>query len=581
MGFLDNILNNTKTKSFPGQRAGVEQWNNVFGGVTTNKEQNFRQPPVRGGSYGRSITSADASFKRLLQAMRSMAPGGWSDDRWEQTRHWEGIVYVFGHRVCEQAAQSEFQVFVKDENHPDGKRPVSRKDGPHTQEFADKNVKPYDLVELLEKPNNQDSFGELMYRTVQQMTLSGTALEWMVPNVFGVPYEVYTIPTAIAIPQPAVNPDFPDGFYRIQPVYPYGPFSTYPTPASAVGAPIPSQWMVRIQYPHPLLRYDGFSPLTALRLHLDELLMMDKSRHYSMRRSINPSGVVNFEGMEEAQPLREEEIERIHAEWENNFQGPENHGNLIVGTPGSRIEPWGTSPREMDYSSSWDQLTSFCLGGLGITRPAAGMVEDSSYATLFGTLKQLYWLTLEPIVNRVASNLTRHLATAFGNDLIVEIKCKRIDDHEVLNSKLSVMMQGFVLTKNELRKALDMPPTNAAWGNEIAGIPPPPPMMPGMEGQPGAPPQAQSGSELRGANGEPLEQEEQQLLPEEMLPEPSEVANSREGAGVLAEGARGGPGPRKNLDDVQAILKDRMKISTKSLYDQVRDAISTNGNGKH
>jgi hypothetical protein len=123
----------------------------------------------------------------------------------------------------------------------------------------------------------------------------------------------------------------------------------------------------------------------------------------------------------------------------------------------------------MDYASSWDQLTSFVLGGFGITKPAAGMVEDSSYSTLFATLKQLYWLTLEPKVNRIAAKLTRQLATYFGDDLIVEIRCRRIDDHEVIQKEISTGIQAKCMTKNEVRKKLNMPITDEPWGEEIAG----------------------------------------------------------------------------------------------------------------
>lgn len=458
-------------------------WRQIFGNVSTERSEAYKQPrvrpPVNGGSWGRSMVSSDASYKRLLQAMRSMAPGGWSDDRWEQTKHFTGIAYVGIDRVSRQLQQAEFQVFLKDPSQPEGRREVS----PADPSQGDRQCRPYDLVKLLQRPNRQDSFGKYMYRISQQQRLTGTALTWMVPNVFGVPYEIYVIPTAIAIPQPAVNPDYPDGYYRIQPVYPYGPFSSYPTPASAVGAPIPAQWMLRFQYPHPLLRYDGYSPLSAMRLHIDEVEAIDRSRWYKMKKGSNPDAVLNFTDIEGSQPLSEPEIERIHAEWENEQAGPENHGKLIVGTPGGKFEPWGASPRDMEYPTGWDQLTAFILGGaFGITKPAAGMIEDSSYATLFATLKQLHLITLEPDCNDYGSELTHHLAPFFGDDLIVEIRCKRIDDHEVNQNKVGIMLSGRLGTVNEARKLLDLPPTKEPWGSERLGEPPPQPeMMPGDE----------------------------------------------------------------------------------------------------
>lgn len=474
------------------QGRGRALWQQVF---ATNKEaggeasQFPKVRPTPGGSYARSSLATDASFKRLLQAMRSMAPGNWSDDRWEQTsRHFTGITYVAVHRICMRLQQCEFQVFHKDPRHPDGKRSVRE-----NETTAERNG-PYDLVRLLERPNNQDSFGKWLYRIFQQKYLTGTALNWLIPNRLGCPMEMYCIPTALAIPQPAVNPDYPDGYYRIQPVYPYGPFSSYPCPSSAVGAAVSAEWMMRFQYPHPLYRFDGYSPLTGLRLHIDELEMMDRSRHYKMRRSSNPDAVLNFEEQEGMEPMPGHEIDRIRTEWENEHQGPENHGRLIVGTPGAKLEPWqGPSPREMDYSNSWEQLTGFIMGGFGITKPAAGMVEDSAYSTLFATLKQLNLLTLDPETDDLALELTRHLAPYFGDDLIVEIRCKRIDDHDLKFQKLNILCQQKAITKNQLLKELDMPTTDEDWGDDIAGTDPMQQQqmmggMPGMGAPPGAPP---------------------------------------------------------------------------------------------
>lgn len=473
MGFISQYAQtkgldrqSTRTAAFPGQNEGRAKWDQIF---STNKEaggrvdDSTRQIPVRGGSYGRSSATGEAATKRLLQALRSMAPGGWSDDRWEQVRHFVGIAYIAIHRLATQMQRSEFQVYRKDRNHPDGKIAVTEDD-----------TEAWKLVKLLEKPNGQDSWGKLMYRWIQQKYLTGTALTWMVPNMLRQPYELYCIPTPLAIPQPAINPDYPDGFYRIQPVYPYGPFSSYPTPASAVGAPVPAQWMLRFQFPHPLLRYEGWSPLTALKLHLDEVESIDQSRWYKMKKSLNPSAVFNMSEMDGMVQLPEPEIDRMHAEWDA-FLGPSNHGGLLIGSPGGKLEEFGQRAIDMDYPAGWDQLVSFALAGFGITKPVAGMIEDSSYATLFASLKQVYELTLSPDCEDIGADLTRHVAPFFGDDLIVEIRCKRIDDHDIALAKVGVMLQGRLGTVNEARKLLDLPAVDATkfeWGEERLGEPP-------------------------------------------------------------------------------------------------------------
>jgi phage portal protein BeeE len=537
MGFISRLVNEAKADlGDPRQvyQDSARFWRQSFG---TDKETSNKPNTVPGGSWGRSaVFSGSGSTKRLLETLRSSAPGGWSDSRQEQSAHFLGIAYVAIHRICTQLRQAEFQVFKKDEHHPDGKRPVTPYDPPE----KGLHVAPYDLVKLLERPNRQDSFGRLMYRWGQQKFLTGSALTWMVPNKFGVPMELYSIPTAIAIPQPITNPDYPEGAYRIQPVYPYGPFGNYPSPSSAVGALVPAQWMLRFQYPHPILRYEGYSPLTGLRLHLDEIESMDRSRWYRMKRTIRPNGILNFTELEGSQPLPEDEIARIHAEFENNWQGPENIGRLIVGTPGAELDIREGGDEEVDYYNGWDQLVSFAMGGFGITKEAAGMLNGASYAGLFASLKQLHLVTLDPETDDIAADLTMHLAPHFGEDLIVEVRCKRIDDHDLVFTKIDKGIQARAITKNMVLKLLDLPMTKEPWGEEIAGMEPmtlpmgamvPPNAMVNQMGQPIAAPPPQDGTGNASTPGG-------EWGPEEgVQAEPEEMDQSRPEPGILGDAA--------------------------------------------
>ncbi len=524
---------------------GREAWGRVFGGAAGplsagrgrgrpyGSQKPGGSPAAGGGGFGNSAASSSGNaFMRLLQAMRSNAPGGWSDDRYEQTlRHYTGITYVAIHRLCTQLARAEFQVFREDDSHPDGKRPVG------------KGEEAYELVELLKRPNRQDTFGRLMYRWGLQKRLTGSALTWVVPNILGKPFEMYSVPTALAIPQAATNPEYPEGFYRIQPIYPYGPFSSFPAPASSVGAPISADWMMRFQYPHPLLRYEGYAPLTAMRLHIDSIEMIDRARHYLMRRGIHPSAVLNSVDSESNGDINEDEIERIRLQFETDHMSPENWGRLFVAYAGWKLEEWGNPPSEMAFEAGWDQLSDFILGGaFGITKPAAGMIEDSSYSTLFATLKQLHLITLEPECEEIGAELTHFLGRFWGDDIIIDVRTPRIDDHEIKNGKLQLAMQGKCLTKNQLLKALDMPTTSEPWGDEIAGE-----MPQQMGGQMGMTPGAVPGGDMEGAPAQgaptqqpmPMEQPQQEEDPLAAIFGTSDEEKNRPTPGDLGRGALG------------------------------------------
>lgn len=560
MGLLTQLTGyQTKSKVYP-----APSWDGLFS-VSPDKTPALTDNPTQGSGWGRSAVNVNA-FAKLLEAFRSRGPGGWTDDRWEQARHFDGITYVAVHRANEQLFNAEFQVFERDDNAPDGKKPVNKR---HPG---------YELVKLLEHPNKEDCFGDLISNINLQMDLTGTALTWMVPNRLGKPFELYVVPTAAAMPSPIVNPDFPDGYYRIQPLYPYGPFSA-PTPFSAAGAIIPAEWMLRIKYPHPYLRHDGYSPLTGMRLTLDVIESIYRSRWYSMHRGINPTAILNFDEVDGMQGLPPEEIARIHAEWENSFQGVDNHGKLIVGHPGSKLETFGNKPVDMDYANGWDQETGFAMAGFGISKPAAGMVEETSYSSLFATLKQFHLLTLGPKCSRIGAKLTRGLAKFFGEDLIVEVRCPRIDDHEIKFQKVDKAVAAGAITYNQLLKELDFPMTDEDWGDERVGKDQQQPGAPGMPGAPGQeaaqPGQGTSSEAAQTQSGDldsQLDQELDQLdaeLGQEDLVE-------RPDTGDMGKGSLG---PRKALDREQLLRKvlQRKRLDENYVEKLIRLSGSENG----
>jgi hypothetical protein len=56
-------------------------------------------------------------------------------------------------------------------------------------------------------------------------------------------------------------------------------------------------------------------------------------------------------------------------------------------TEGTELKLVENRLRDMEFRDGWEQLVSFVhSAGFGVSRPAAGMVETSSYSVLFATL---------------------------------------------------------------------------------------------------------------------------------------------------------------------------------------------------
>lgn len=86
MGRIASIIGSKGAITSQNVREAVDRgralWRRNFGTDKESGGRSHKETPrsrsIPGGSWGRGIISEPAAFKRLLEAMRSMAPGGWS-----------------------------------------------------------------------------------------------------------------------------------------------------------------------------------------------------------------------------------------------------------------------------------------------------------------------------------------------------------------------------------------------------------------------------------------------------------------------------------------------------------------------
>ena len=194
-------------------------------------------------------------------------------------------------------------------------------------------------------------------------------------------------------------------------------------------------------------------------------------------------------------------------------------------------------------------------------------------------MKQLSLLTLNPEAADLGATLTRHLAPFFGDDLIVEVRCPKIDDHEIAAGKVSKLVELKGMPKSVVKlvfNMLDLPPDEEAM-DDLANFKDEPAAPPGAPGAvPGAPAELAEGSlgpreEVMGVkpDGSPEEPNEMDK-PDAERDEPLEVTTTRPGPDELGEGSLG---PRKPLRKAfEKRMKSLAAAPKKSLYNLVRRA---------
>jgi phage portal protein BeeE len=391
-----------------------------------------------------------------LSSLRSMAPGQWTDNRREQANHLTGAVYVAIKVLADQASACDVECYRLT---PDAK------EGKGTEE---KQILPFHhpICSLIRRPNPKETGGMLRRRLVQQLCLTGTALMWRLDNGLGVPSELWNVPTGVTQPVPrGIN--YPEGAYRVQPYFSMGPFAMYPGLMSAGGCIIPGEEMLRVDFPHPLIQYDAYSPLTACNLQLDAIEAIDRSRWYAMQQGINPSAIIE---MDPSVIFPDQsELDRLKEEFAAKYSGPHNSGRVAVLGPGASLKAWSQPPKDMGWESSWGQLTDFVLSVFGVTKSLAFMSEESSYAALYAALKQFNLFSLCPLLDLISDVINVQLVWRFwGEDYCVRLVPRKIDDDDLQERRLSTDIGIGLRTINEIRTLRGLEPVE--WG-EVRAMP--------------------------------------------------------------------------------------------------------------
>ncbi len=399
------------------------------------------------------IMSVGATY--LADTLRRDPPGQWSDNRYEQSNHYRGVLYIAIRSIMDALYSTTITLNKKHHKYAavSLRRLEKAMPTPHANS-SDERMRPFDdpdhsLVKLLDQPNRTETFNELLAQLVLQYHLTGSGLMWANPNKLGLPAELYILPTALCTAQPA-TPDYPEGWWRVTQYYPGGGFGILPSPMSGGGAPIDGRDLLRFKNPHPLWRFDAMSPLTAGSVQLDILESIDQARWTAMDQGLTPDMILLAPGVNQAQ--LDAHLERLKATniGKRNFRkvmalgGDQGDSKFDVKFP-------STTAKDMDFSSGWDQMTAYALALFGVPKSVAGLATTGSYAELYAALKQFHTLTLRPLVQRLGVWLTKHLARVWSDDLAIQLDLPTIDDQQLHEQQLSTDLAHDLLTFNEAR----------------------------------------------------------------------------------------------------------------------------------
>lgn len=445
-------------------------------------------------SRSKATTPGARILSSMLPARGVGWPGSWSADRFEQVMHFRNWNYVSIHTICSKIGQLTPNIAYLHHAAIPGK---TTKYAEYIRDFGGTNfaslggvvtpttgfmyrkslgvVKPHEdlapvefdhpLRRLIENPNQMDTSYDLFYELQLFMELCGVAYLWMVPNGFGVPCELWVIPSHWVWPRTnggglwdpsKIKGDLID-YYEVRP---------WGGTGSAGMLKFPAKEVLMFSMKSPINKLDGWSPQTAGAMWIDTEESIVKSRWAQMCNQARAD--VHIEVPGDMTDPDDERISRIEAKFMAKYQGELNYGKPIFTPAGTKVTPLSFSPQEMAYFQSEEQARDMVLALRQFPKTAAGISNDMTFGAVLATAASLCSNSINPRLMPLGLRLTKDLAPRFateGNPIRIWWDDTSPADPQQVNQDIAQDLQANAITPNEVR-ALRGRPAYKNGGND-------------------------------------------------------------------------------------------------------------------
>lgn len=393
-------------------------------------------------------------------ALRSNQVGQWTSDHTQEAKAFAGANYLAIMAIGRQAARAIGSVY----NTGERKAVTLRKSligkwGSLWKSFADQGAA--DTVDseenwiaaLVNKPNPTQSAALFQWEFSQQLHLHGGCLIFNRPTRDGSRVaQRYIIPMALTQPvEPGYFQSSPNGGVRILPYAAGLGFFIHPMIRMLTGCVIPAEYLSFPRYPHPVSRGDGKSPSDAAGAWIDTAQMIDVARWRQLKRGPRPHGIVSVTGNEVTDQQLDDVEKRL-----NRKLAEEEYDQRVIAVGADIAVNDDSTPAEMDYVNSFDQMLGATLAVHGVSKAAVGLTENQTYGANAASFQQTASM-VQSDMDILAGDYTQ-LAEDHGEKVEVIYEVPPYDDPTLTEEQLQTDLQAGIRTGREWRAMRGLPP---------------------------------------------------------------------------------------------------------------------------
>jgi HK97 family phage portal protein len=334
---------------------------------------------------------------------------------------------------------------------------LNRKGDPH--EILD-----HPFLELMERPNDVQSWSQLIQITQTILDLCGTAYWYKVRHAG-------RVEAVVLLPTQNIRVEYTDAG-----------FIDYFQNGFAKDAPaIPPSDMLVFKSVNPFDPYNvaGVSPVASVWQQLLLLREETDTWHAILKNTAFPSLLITPLEGEKWSPANSE---RISKQMTKLFRQGESNGIMTYPEP-VNASPLSRPPRDLSALQLHDEITTAVYRAFHMPRPILDP-QDSNLASATTAKRTYQEFCLEPRVNAIVDVLNRHLVAEYDDRLflMVEDVVEKDQELELRERQQEYLedagdLQNNVITPNERRAKLGLgpkpwgdEPVNKAQGDPFAGL---------------------------------------------------------------------------------------------------------------
>lgn len=219
---------------------------------------------------------------------------------------------------------------------------------------------------------------------------------------------------------------------------------------------LPADEVIPFKYKNPLSKIDGYSPLMGGAEWVDTSESIDASRWHSFKNGLWPGMVVTLDPSI-ADP-DDTALNRIYAKFDERLRGETKYHRPIIMPSGVQISELTSSPREMDFQQSGDQMRDWQMAIHRVGKTIAGITEEVNYASMVAATANFIMRTIRPKLSYVGQVATEKLARRFDDKLVVYWHDLTPDDPQQTTADLTQDWNNDALTQDEYRAVRGRPP---------------------------------------------------------------------------------------------------------------------------